>query len=110
MSLPRKSSLLVSLLGMFFMVFAPVQAEMISTYEVLHQRERAQLVDMLEREDVQEQLIAQGVDPASALKRVYQMTDDEIAQLNGQISELPVGAGIGTIPLLLIIIIIILLV
>ncbi len=110
MSLPSKSGLLVSLLGMFFMLFAPVQAEMVSTYEVLHQRERAQLVDMLEREDVQEQLIAQGVDPASALTRVYQMTDDEVAQLNGQISELPVGAGIGTVPLLLIIIIIILLV
>jgi hypothetical protein len=109
MHLLRKSGILMSLLGTLIMM-APAQAEMISTYEILHQRERAQLVDMLEREEVQEQLIAQGVDPASALARVEQMTDEEILQLNGQISELPVGAGIGAVQLLLIIIIIILLV
>lgn len=110
MSLLRKSGLSLGVLGMLLVLMVPAQAEMISTHDALYQRERAQLVEMIQREDVRQQLIEQGVDPASALARVDQMTDEEIAQLDGRVSELPVGAGISTVQLLLIIIIIILLV
>ncbi len=82
---------------------------MVSTSDILLQSERVQLVNMLEREDVQRQLMELGVDPESSLMRVEQMTAEELAQLNGHLSELPAGAGIGTTDLLLIIILIILL-
>ena len=44
------------------------------------------------------------------MNRVEQMTEAEIASLQGKINELPAGAGIGTLELLLIIIILILLI
>ncbi len=83
---------------------------MVSTSDILLQSERVQLVNMLEREDVQRQLMELGVDSESSLMRVEQMTAEELAQINGRLSELPAGAGIGTTDLLLIIILIILLI
>ena len=100
---------MLSVLGVLLMSIASAQAAMVSTSEILLESERAQVVNMLEREDVQQQLIELGVDPESSLMRVEQMTAEELAQLNGHLSELPVGAGIGTTDLLLIIILIILL-
>jgi len=109
MFLIKKSLLLLSVLGILLLSITSAQAAMVSTSEVLLQIERAQVVNMLEREDVQQQLIELGVDPESSLMRVEQMTTEELAQLNGHLSELPAGAGIGTTDLLLIIILIILL-
>lgn len=109
MPLLKSSGLTLSFLAiMLFLQMAPVEASMVSTADVMSQSDRTQLVNMLEREDVQHQLIELGVDPASALNRVNQMTDEEVAQLNGQIVNLPVGAGVSTVDLLLIIIIILL--
>lgn len=110
MFLIKKSVLLLSVLGILFLSIASAQAAMVSTSEILLQSERTQLVNMLEREDVQQQLVELGVDPESSLKRVEHMTAEELALLNGRISELPAGAGIGTTDLLIIIILILLLV
>lgn len=109
MFLTKKSILWLSFLGTLLMSMASAQAAMVSTSEILLQSERTQLVNMLERKDVQQQLIELGVDPESSLKRVEQMTGEELAQLNGQISVLPAGAGIRTVDLLLIIILIVVL-
>ena len=77
------------------MTTLPAQAAMIGTDRVLDNAtlaaDRAELVSMLEREDVQEQLQAMGVDPAAAQDRVARMTDAEVAQLNDRIGELPAG-------------------
>ncbi len=108
MSFLKKSAVLISLLGTLLLPVTSVQAGMVSTEEILHRQDRAQLARMLERDDVQQQLIAMGVDPASARVRVDQMTAEEVAQLNGRLAELPAGAGIGMVELLLIIIILIL--
>lgn len=106
MPLLKRSGLILSLaLVMLLIQMAPVHAAMVSTSELMNQSERVQLVNMLEREDVQRQLIGQGVDPAAALARVNQMTDEEVLKLNGQIESLPAGAGLSTVDLLLIIII-----
>ena len=83
---------------------------MVSTEGAIGKVDRAQFVTTLEREDVQQQLMEMGVDPADALERVAKMTDQEIAELNGKIAQLPAGAGINTVELLLIIILIILIV
>lgn len=96
------------LVACLWLMMLPAQAAMVSTPELLAQPDRAQLITLLQREDVQQQLINMGVDPVASLRRVDQMTDQEIVSLNGQIANLPAGAGLSTIDLLLIIIVIIL--
>lgn len=81
---------------------------MVGTSDILPNTTRAELLDTLQRKDVQQQLTEMGVDPDNAIKRVDSMTDEEIAKLNSQIETLPAGAGINTVELLLIIIILIL--
>ena len=110
MFLIKKSLLLLSILGVLFVSMTSVQAAMVSTSDILMQSERAQVVNMLEREDVRQQLIAMGVDPEASLMRVEHMTNEELVQLNGHLGELIAGAGIRTIDLLLVIILVILLV
>ena len=109
MTMWKKWGVLLSLTGLLMMPPGPAWAGMVSTESMLHQQDRSRLAEMLDRDDVKQQLIGMGVDPAMAKARIEQMTDDEIAQLDGRISELPAGAGIGTTELLLIIIILILL-
>lgn len=109
MTVWKKWGVLLSLTGLLMMPLAPARAGMVGTDKILHQQDRTRLAEMLDRGDVQQQLIGMGVDPAFAKARIEQMTDAEIARLNGRISELPAGAGIGTTELLLIIIILILL-
>ena len=108
MSLLKKSGVWLSLLGFMFMQTS-AHAAMVGTSEILLQSERTQLVNMLEREDVKQQLIEMGVDHEFSLSRVNQMTDEEIIQLNNRFSELPVGAGLSTVDLLIIVILVILL-
>jgi len=108
MILSKKWFVLCTLLGMMIIQMSSTQAKMVGTGEVLQSPDRTKIVQALQRKDVQKQLIAMGVDPTSALARVNQMTDAEIAQLNGQLAELPAGAGVSNVELLLIIIILIL--
>lgn len=110
MSLTRKAAQLISLLALLVIYLSPAQAAMISTESALGEVDRAQLVTMLEREEIQQQLVEMGVDPADALARVEQMTDKEVVVLNGQIAQLPAGAGVSTVELLLIIILLILII
>ncbi len=107
----KKAGLFISLFGLLALCLSPAQAAMETTTNAMGGADRAQLTTMLEREEVQQQLIEMGVDPADALARVDQMTDEEVAQMNEQIAELPAGAGrISTVELLLIIILILILV
>ena len=87
----------------------PLQAAMVETPEMILQSERVELITMLEREGVQRQLIELGVDHQAALARVNQMTHEEIATLNGKIADLPAGAGISTLDLVLVILLLVLL-
>ena len=52
---------------------------------------------MLERQDVQAQLIELGVDPNDAKDRVAGMTDAQVAELNDRLTDLPAGEGVGTV-------------
>ena len=99
--------------GVMFIVMllmTSAQAAIVSTSDMLAESNRTILLEKLERKDVQQQLIEMGVDPESAIKRVHSMTDEEVAEINGQLETLPAGAGVSTVQLLLIIIIIILIV
>jgi hypothetical protein len=106
----KKAGIWLSIMGVLFMQMGSAQAAMVSNSEIVKHLDRTQVVSMLERKDVQKQLTKMGVDPAAALARVDQMTDQEIAQLNGHLSELNAGAGVSTVQLLLIIILVILIV
>jgi hypothetical protein len=90
---------------------APTQAAMVDTAQVLAAEQgrldRGRLMSLLEREDLQRQLSALGVDVQHAKARVAGLTDTEVAQLNQRIAELPAGGdALGVILLILIIFII----
>ncbi len=106
----RKTGIWLSILCVLFIQMSSAQAAIVSNAEIVKHLDRTQIVSLLERKDVQKQLTGMGVDPVAALARVDQMTDQEIAQLNGHISELNAGAGVSTVQLLLIIILVILIV
>ncbi len=99
-----------TLMAVLWLSASTAFAAMVTTPELTAASERAQLVrNNAERQHVRQQLIELGVEPADATKRINQMTDQQIASLQGQIAELPAGAGVSTTNLLLIIIVLILL-
>jgi len=69
-----------------------------------HQR----LGQFLERDDVQRELRARGVDPAQARERAAALTDAEAAQVVSNIDQLPAG-GVGIIGAILIVFLVLLL-
>ena len=87
----------ITAFAMLSMMTMPAHAAMVSNQQVLqqaqHEYSASQLVSMLERDDIQQQMIAMGVNPAAAKARVANMTDMEIAQLNQQLDAMPAGAG-----------------
>ena len=91
-----------------WLMMLPAHAAMVGTPEVLQVPDRVQLMSSLQGKEVQQQLVEMGVDPVAAMKRVNQMSETEIVALQGKIDQLPAGAGISTIDLLLIIIVILL--
>lgn len=76
---------------------APVQAAMVGTAQVLAAEQgrldRDKLVSLLEREDLQRQLSALGVDVQHAKERVAALTDAEVTRINQRLTELPAGGS-----------------
>lgn len=97
----------IALLGFFGSITLPVQAAMISTPDIIQSQQsaydREQLSSMLERDDVQQQLLSMGVAPDNVQERVNSMTDFEIAQLNEQINDMPAGGILGAIVLIFVV-------
>ncbi|KAA3626036.1 MAG: hypothetical protein DWQ09_17515 [Proteobacteria bacterium] len=92
----RSISMLV--LAAFTVVLLPAPAAhagMVGTADMLAVEQRTQLegkiVDYLKRDEVRDQLVRQGVDPAQVEARVAAMSDQEIQSLGGRIDELPAG-------------------
>ena len=74
---------------------------LVSTQEALEaervKSDRELIDEVLNRDEVREQLAAYGVDPGEVEARVAALSDDEVSQLARQLDELPAGAGIGTV-------------
>jgi len=90
---------------------APAQASMVGTSEILSHAQanatRQHLLQMLDRDQVRSQLEALGVDPSNARERVQRMTDQEVAQLDHRMNELPAGGdAVGVVLLVFIVFII----
>jgi hypothetical protein len=99
-----------------FMLSGPFQsamAAMVAT-ETAIDIERARdarnyLHSVLAREDVQNMLVSQGIDPQEAKDRIDSLTDEEANRAADQLQELPAG-GTGFFTLLLIVLFIVFLV
>lgn len=85
-------------LSVFNLAFAGVaNAGILSSSDIVTaeqiQLDRAQLKSLFARADVQDKLIAMGVDVAAAQARVDSMSEQEIQQMAASMDEMPAGAG-----------------
>ena len=65
------------------------------------QAQRSRVVAFIQREDVQRQIQALGVDPKEAAARVASLSDAEVAQIAGRVDQVPAGAGAAEIFIIL---------
>jgi hypothetical protein len=80
----------------------PLQASMIGTETVLNLSKAANMREnlhkFLERKDVQDVMMAQGISPMEAKARVDCLSDAEVMQIAHRLDQLPAGGdGIGAI-------------
>jgi hypothetical protein len=73
-------------------------ADLVTEQQV--QKDKNRLLQSLEREEVRSALIAQGVDPVAAKQRVLAMTAEEVNLMNQKMDELPAGAGVLEVALI----------
>jgi len=66
----------------------------------------ARIQSVLDREDVQRQLVSLGVDPDAARERVAALTSVELATLADQLDELPAGGALAVIGVIFVVLII----
>ncbi len=73
------------------------QAKMVTTDQVLQHADpgsdRERVESFILREDVQRQLVLQGINPEEAASRVASLSNGEIQQIAGRLDELPAGEG-----------------
>ncbi|MFO7594188.1 MAG: DUF6627 family protein [Pseudomonadota bacterium] len=107
----KMTGIFLALLGLLGGQLSPAFAAMTSTDSVLEQQqrsvERAEVLEMLDRESVQAQLQELGVDAEAAKQRVAAMTDEEIRQLNAHLAEMPAGGDVLGVVLVVFIVFII---
>lgn len=74
------------------------QARIVATDEIVAPTQvsanRVAVNQFLQRDDVRQALLGQGVGPEAALARVAAMTDAEVAQLAGRIEQAPAGGEV----------------
>lgn len=88
-----------------------VQAAMIGTEQVhaanIAQQNRARIAAALDRPEVMSQLEQMGVSKTDAQERVAALTDEEAANLAGQIDSLPAGGDVvGALVLIFVILLV----
>src|SRR3954462_6962367 len=83
------SLLIVCLAGLAL----PVNAGMLPTQAGAAVTDRGLVFSVLDRQEVRAGLEARGVSTADVKARVAAMSDDEVAQLAGQLESLPAGGA-----------------
>jgi hypothetical protein len=89
------ASLIVSIAGLG--VPLPAQAAMLATGDALASNARERINGLLERQDLQAKLAAHGVQVSEVKARVAALSDEEAAQLAGQIDQAPAGGDGGAL-------------
>jgi len=95
----KYTAVLLSISTLFLALHSSLlQADMIPTRAAFEAQSgeisRQDLLDLIQRQEVQGKLQALGIDHRSALERVSSMTDQELAHMNAQIGDMPAGAGV----------------
>ncbi|WP_020406816.1 PA2779 family protein [Hahella ganghwensis] len=89
-----------------------VRAAMISTESEIqsaqHQYDRDQLLQLTQSDEARDILLSMGVAPEDVEDRVNNMTSEELAEFNQQIDEMPAGAGVLGLVVLIFVILIVL--
>ena len=102
MKLVRQTLKPVSIMVALFMLvisgpFQSVFAAMIETETVMEasrsQEARTRIKQLIEREDVRQALINQGIDPREAGARVDSLSDAEAIRVGDKLDQLPAGSG-----------------
>jgi len=106
----RLTALLVTTLFTSAGLQAPAHAAIVGTDALVAdaelQTQRQTLNETLMRDDVRDQMLALGVDPADVQQRIDSLTPAELAQIQGKLDQLPAGGdGLGTVALVLLILI-----
>ncbi|OZG73205.1 hypothetical protein BTA51_12035 [Hahella sp. CCB-MM4] len=88
------------------------RAAMISTESQLQseqlQYDREQLLQLTQTDEAKDILLSMGVSPDDVEKRINHMTQEELAQFNQQMNDMPAGAGVVGVILLIFVILIVL--
>ena len=89
------SILAVILLLLMSTLYQPAKAAMVGTEKLLisdrNQETRSYLQQMMSRKQIQEALVARGIDLQEAKIRIDSLTDSEIEQVLEKINDLPAG-------------------
>jgi hypothetical protein len=93
---------------LFLSVSGNVYAAMLDTHQLIDAeqfvQDRLQLIEQLNRTDIQYKLIDLGIDPQSAINRVANLTDSEVQALLENMETAPAGgSALGTVALVFIV-------
>ena len=108
----RPVALIVTTAVLSMSLYIPAaQAAMVTTDQVMGVAETTAARTLLEttimRVDVQQALLAQGVNPQDIQARVAALSDSEAAQMASQLDELPAGGdGLGLIVMVFLILVV----
>lgn len=103
---------ILSILALLSIHMAPLQAAMIDNDQLIAQSQlditKQEVLSNLDRQDIQDRLVAMGVDLDVAKHRINQMTDQELAQIAHEFEQMPAGSGhiIGAILVVFIVLVI----
>lgn len=90
---------ILSILALLSIQVTPLQAAMVDNNQLItqtqHEVTKQQVLQQLDRQDVQDRLVAMGVDMNDAKQRISQMSDQELAQIAQDFDQMPAGSGAG---------------
>jgi hypothetical protein len=89
---------ILSILALLSIHTAPLQAAMVDNDQLLasSQQEltKTQILSELDKQEVQDKLVAAGVNIDDAKQRIQQMNQQELAQIQQEFEQMPTGSGI----------------
>ncbi len=89
---------MLSILALVSLHMAPLQAAMVDNSQLIadsqQQMTKQEVLSQLDRQDVQDKLVAMGVDIDDAKQRIAQMSEQELAQIAQDFEQMPAGSGV----------------
>ena len=107
----QKTAKAISVLAIFLLLLVstlnqPAAAAMVGTEKLLisdrNQETRSYLQQMMSRRDIQQALVARGIDLQEAQIRIDSLTDSEIELIFNKIKDLPAGGVDATFVLIIV--------